>query len=416
VVTGPSGAGLRLVVATSPADFENGHFLAHDLQMVRSALLYADTVELLSPAAVMVGSVAALESADGDAWLSVFDSMDDSSLASLGVDGDPAQWKATLAEYRQISALPRAERRRALGAHNAELQRLKKEMERYIRGADGPADMLREILETAGAPELVEAVESGALTLSWDFMSLDADTDTQIEQYAERLRLLLASPNEHLLLDERMAGIAREMIEEGQVTPHDLVLSRAARSQLGTGLVSRLPAFPNASVSSVLQARGELADALSAYRRGVARISEKVRSGPFDEGMHSEVTDVWRDEVQPAVNRLRADLSRTRLSREAAVNLGTDAKTALSAAFMLSAWRRSPRSTRSLPPLPRASQCSGRRSRRRTGTQRNVVSPRAGTSSSTCWHSTTGCDSVLAPGRVLQETHRYSGKATVKIS
>jgi hypothetical protein len=46
----PRDAGLRLVVATSPADFEDGEFLAHDLRLVRSALLYADSVELLSPA------------------------------------------------------------------------------------------------------------------------------------------------------------------------------------------------------------------------------------------------------------------------------------------------------------------------------------------------------------------------------
>lgn len=243
---------MRLVVATSPTDFEDGRFLAHDLQMVRSALLYADTVELLSPAAVMVGAVAALQSADGDGWLSVFDSMNDSTLAFLGVEGDPAKWKATLSQYRQISALPRAERRRALGVHNAELQRLKNEFERHIHMPDGPADMLTRILERAGAPELAEAVESGALTLTWDFMSLDADTDTQIQQYAERLRLLLASPNEHLLLDDRIADIARGMINERQVTPHDLALLRAARSRVGTGLVSKLPAFPNASVSSVL--------------------------------------------------------------------------------------------------------------------------------------------------------------------
>lgn len=66
----------------------------------------------------------------------------------------------------------------------------------------------------------------------------------------------------------------------------------------------------------------------------VARISGKIRSGPLEEGMDSEVTDVWRDEVQPTVNRLRAELSRTRILREAAVHLGTDATTALAAASM----------------------------------------------------------------------------------
>jgi len=66
-----------------------------------------------------------------------------------------------------------------------------------------------------------------------------------------------------------VAGIARGLIDEGAVTPPDLTLARAARSQVGTGLVSHLPVFPHASVTSVLEARAELAMPLASYRRGV---------------------------------------------------------------------------------------------------------------------------------------------------
>ena len=165
-------------------------------------------------------------------------------------------------------------------------------------------------------------------------MELGADTDTQIAQYTDKLKSLLSSPNEHLLLDDRIGGIARSLLEEGHVVPHDLTFDRATRSQVGTGLVSRLPAFPNASVASVLKARVELSEALTNYRAGVTKVSERIRSGPFDESLQHEVTDLWRDEVAPAVDRLSKDLSSTRLLRDAAVNLAVDAKTAMSAAAM----------------------------------------------------------------------------------
>ncbi len=42
------------------------------------------------------------------------------------------------------------------------------------------------------------------LSLNWDFMAADADTDTQIAQYTAHLQGLLTSSNTHLLLDERM--------------------------------------------------------------------------------------------------------------------------------------------------------------------------------------------------------------------
>jgi hypothetical protein len=294
--------------------------------MVRSALLYADTVELLSPAAVMVGSVAALHDSDADGWLGLFDGFDDATLTHLGLDGDPAEFRQVLAQYRSLAALPRAQRRALLGRHGAEMQAVRNDFQRQLTSPDGTRGMLAQMLETAGAPELVEAVESGALTLNWDFMPPEADTDTQIAQYSEHLKGLLASPNTHLLLDDRMAGIARGLVDEGHVTPPDLTLLRAARSQIGTGLASHLPAFPRATIGSVLEARAELAAPLASYRGGVSRLADRVRSDPFDSGVDGEVADMWRDEVQPAITNLRNDLSRTRLVREAAVNLGTDAK------------------------------------------------------------------------------------------
>ena len=327
-------SGLRLVVATSPSDFDDGRFLAHDLQLIRSALLYADTVELLSPAALMVGSVAVLEQAGGDGWMALLSSLDDDTLTHLGVDGDLTEWRQAVAGYQALSSLPRAERRRLLGQHNAGMQQARNEFERLVRSPGGVSKTLNVILEKAGAPELVEAVESGVLTLNWDFMELGADTDTQIAQYTDKLKSLLSSPNEHLLLDDRIGGIARSLLEEGHVVPHDLTFDRATRSQVGTGLVSRLPAFPNASVASVLKARVELSEALTNYRAGVTKVSERIRSGPFDESLQHEVTDLWRDEVAPAVDRLSKDLSSTRLLRDAAVNLAVDAKTAMSAAAM----------------------------------------------------------------------------------
>lgn len=320
------GDGLKLVVATSPTPVDDGNFLRHDLEMVRSALLYADTVELLSPAAMMMGSVAALHESDTDGWLGLFDEFDDDTLTYLGVDRDPAEFRELLAGYRSLAALPRAQRRALLGKHGAEMQAARNDFQRQLASSDGIRSMLAQMLETAGAPELVEAVESGTLTLNWDFMPPEADTDSQIAQYSDHLKGLLASPSTHLLLDERMAGIARGLIDEGHVIPPDLTLVRAARSQVGTGLVSHLPAFPHSTISSVLEARAELAAPLASYRGGVSRLAGRVRSGAFDPGVGGEVADMWRDEVQPAIGNLRDDLSRTRLVREAAVSLGTDTK------------------------------------------------------------------------------------------
>lgn len=327
----PGSGGLRLVVATSPVCGAHGAFLEHDLQMVRAALLYADTVELVSPVANMVGSVAAMQQIGPDAWFEVLMQMEDDVLARFSGDQDPVEYRRAVTLQRQLLNMPRSQRRKLPLEQRESLQDLRASFERMMTSTDGPQDTLEKVLEQWGAPELGEALDAGALVVNWASTSPEG-TPEMIEQYSDHLRDLLASPHTHLLLDESTAGLARAMIDEGHVSPSELTLSRAARSRVGTGLVANLPAFPDARITSILEARAELSEPLSAYRRGVAEISEKLHSGPFDPAIASEVDDLWRDDVRPTVDTLRSDLSKTRLARETAVNLGVDVKTVLAGA------------------------------------------------------------------------------------
>lgn len=60
--------------------------LAGDIRHVRAALLYADTVELVSPAALMVGSVAALADICLAGLTEMLAEMDEETLRSQGLD------------------------------------------------------------------------------------------------------------------------------------------------------------------------------------------------------------------------------------------------------------------------------------------------------------------------------------------
>lgn len=297
--------------------------MAHDLELVRASLLYADSVELLSPAAVMVGGVAALHASGPDGWLGALAELDDATLAYMNVE-DPDSFREALAGFRAYAAMPRAERRRQMGPRFADAERMSADFRRMLDEPGGPRDHVAGILDQAQVPELDEALEAGVLTLSTDFMTLGADTDTQIEEYTARLRSLLDKPGTHLLLDERMSGIAQSLIDEGEVTPSAATMTRVVRSRVGTGLVAQLPVFPGASIGAILETRAELSDPLARYRGGVKRLSETVESEPFSAELGGEVEDLWRDEVVPAVHDLRADLSKTRLAHDAAVNLGRD--------------------------------------------------------------------------------------------
>lgn len=305
--------------------------MAHDLNMLRAALLYAGTVELLSPVAVMIGGVASLQSQDG--WLDLLETTDEDTLRGMGLKGDPNHVKALLARYRAIEALPRVERRRALGKHAREFTKLKASFDQHI-GSQEVGGRIGDVLEEAGAPELVEALEAGVLTIRDDIVSGTGNADEMFDMYAERLKELLATPSTHLLLDESTAGLAHALIDEGHVAPADLAVDRAARARTGAGLVAHLPAFPNTTIGAVLEARTDLATPLAHYRAGVKRLNDRLVTGPFDPGYQSEVDEMWRDEVAPVVDRLRDDLSKTRLAYDAATNLAVDIKSVMGAGLV----------------------------------------------------------------------------------
>jgi hypothetical protein len=294
-------------------------------------LLYADTVELFSPAAVLISNVAALEQSDGDTWLALFEQLDDGTLSHLGMDVEARQ---ALAAFRALNRLPQEQQRRVLGPSYHEMRRLSADFESTLNASGGPRDLVADLLERAHAPELNDALAAGVLTLSTDFFTANAHTSIQVAEYTEQLKALLARPGAHLLLDEMMSGLAESLIGEGQVVPSGVTLGRVVRAQVGTGLVSRLPAFPNASVTTILEARAELAEPLLVYRRGVQRLSQSVRSEPFGVELPHEIDDMWRDEVVPAVESLRQDLSRTRLVHDAAVAVGRDVKAAMAGAAL----------------------------------------------------------------------------------
>lgn len=329
----PSG-GLTITIATGPQLSSSGFSVKEDVRLVRSALLYADHVELISPGALMIASLAAGAGQGPDFVFELMGNLDESVLRHLGYTGDVDQMRTVLDAMKRLNDLPRAERRRLLGPDgNRQIRSIVAEMVgTFLGGEQGFEAIVSSLFEQAGAPDLGIAAEAGLLTLSTDAFEFDAQTGLQMEQYAGTLRRLLGDPHSHLMFDEQIASIATAMVRDEQVEMHPLTAEHALRTVTGTGLVERLPAFPDASMEAILDTRKELASSLVCYRTGVIGLTAKLRSGPLEPALRAEIADLWRDEVQPTLASLRQDLSATRIVRDAAFNLATDAKAVVSGA------------------------------------------------------------------------------------
>lgn len=319
------------MVATGPVVGVDGVSVHHDARLVRSAILYADQVELISPGTF---TIAALASAAEQGHEFVFDlmaGMDDTTLRHLGYEGDVDELQTTMAWLQQLKAMSRADRRQLLGADaDRQVRELVRGLtDNFLDGEEGMKSVVARMWDAAGAPDLAIAVDAGLLTLATDAFDVGADTDTQVEQFAAKLRQLIADPASHLLFDELTADLVAAMVRDDEAEMHPLAAVHTRRAATGAGLIAHLPAFPDSPMETVLEARTELGEPLLRYRKGVADLSAKLTSGPLERALAAEVTDLWHDEVQPTLADLERDLSHTRLARSAVSNLVTDAKAVL---------------------------------------------------------------------------------------
>ena len=276
---------------------------------MRSSLLYADHVNLVAPSAAWLNTFSPLLDLDSDdPWLSVA-SLPSETLHRIGVE------EVTFRDFR------RAMRKLADRPYD-DPQRL--EGERLWRPALVKAKQQAvEVFDSAEVTELGAALATGSVSMISDGTRLEESTEQQIRWFRDRLIQALADPNSSVLLDQATTKYLRDEGEYVDGLPH-ITDVRARRAALGTGLMERLPTFPDAPMGHVLEAREELAQDRAAYRSAVKDLSSKLASSALDDTLPSEIDELWQDDVRPKLESLRKNAKKTRVGVETAKRLVTE--------------------------------------------------------------------------------------------
>lgn len=324
--------GIRIVVATSPQLSPSGPQVTEDIRLVKSAVLYADHVELLSPTALSLQSMQ-LAAADVEGfYLSLMETFDEPHLRWLGFQGDIDSLRRAGQLIRELKGTSRQQRRAHFGASWSKTysQKLKEFREDIENGDGNMRSTMSDIWTGAGGAELEAVAEAGLLSLSPDAFNLDSSGKVELDSFVEALRRLLADPHSHLLFDDDILKLVGAMVREKAAEVNPVTAETAKKIATGTGLIERLPSFPDAPVSELIRTRSDLSEALIRYRGAIKDMSSKLVSKPLDVSLGGEVGELWYDEVAPALLSLKNDLAQTRLVHETAKNLASDVKTVVS--------------------------------------------------------------------------------------
>lgn len=305
--------GFTLTVGAAPASrsVSGAISLSNELRLVRSSLLYADRVDLISPTVSLLQTMEPLRELDPeDVWETVA-SLPSETLHRIGANESRIPLPVFRQQMRSFGKRSTRDPERIEGERlwQSAIQKILREVEETFSGAE--------------MPELELALATGDVRILGTGKQLEDPIDQQVAGFRNRIYEALDNPSGSVLFDQITTSMVRE--DDSLRDKYSPVgMERSRRAKTGTGLVERLPVFPEAPMHSVLKAREELADGRARYRASVKKLATELQSSSIDETLPSDIEDLWRDEVRPALVDLRKTMKRTQISKETGYRLVTE--------------------------------------------------------------------------------------------
>jgi hypothetical protein len=283
---GPESDQLHVTVTALP-NGSGDSTLAHEVGLVKAALLYADRVTLASPTAVLQGGVAQL--ADPDPRVRR------ENLIRLVAEIHGPEFET---EFRRLQAVKHPSRQDLI--RRGRLERLLDEQGQKM------AESVAGSVDGESLDELAAAIEAGVLEINPLGIDEESDPATAIETMMDGLATLLrksldASSTTLPLLDTAAGDLVEAMIRGRQIFAAE---TPAAEIGAAGRVLQRLEAFPEAEVLDILDVRQRLSLSLVRFRGAMAESARRFEATAWDPGFAAEVENYRRAVVEPAVQEV----------------------------------------------------------------------------------------------------------------
>jgi hypothetical protein len=310
----PDGT-FRMVAAANPGPALS---VGAELDLVKAALLYGDKVTILSPVTTMLLRAEALQHFS---FRRIADLLCQVAPVLLPPD-QLTQFERVLPTIDQLL-------RPTLNGGISDWQR--EALHEFLRwGRDVLAEPVRDISARAGIDQLARARREGLVKIEnadpGDEIDLLAScivsaqlaqsgqrqdnpqASRVVETFVSKLSRHLSAGKGYLIFDEPIASLTEAAIREGLFTPAKGPQGRSAQAMAASGLIGRLPTFPDATVDEVIDIRRELAPSLTRFRGAMVTISKSFSSAPWESAFEDELQDAWIEIICPAIEAIEASV------------------------------------------------------------------------------------------------------------
>lgn len=281
---------LHITIVTSPS---GGTSLAHDLNLVKAAILYADHATIYSATTSMI-----------------------LTMLTVGLQS-PEQRADFVAQMLDVVATDEAQKKalRVL-LHNYQVFRKKKRLRPdQVRVVEETGKLLdnawtemakkiEDIAINAGAEGIIKAVQSGRVDIGY----IDVSQSDLAGDFTRVIGQAITDTKTYPLFDEFISDLASAGIREGLIEVSKAAASRSRHVGLAANLFDRIPLFDAATVDEVLDIRRELDKPLVRFRSGLVKFSGSIESTPWDKDFLVEAQSLFLSEVQPALTEIEEQI------------------------------------------------------------------------------------------------------------
>ena len=264
-----------------------------ELQYVKSALLYADSVTLISPMAYFFTEyIANFHTMN---LRQTFDFVDKLvKLVDMSTQYNMEEYTLLLGQLRPILTNK--------GKYHAIPMKGRVELQGLLRGICEKVDQgLINLMGVPQSKELRKLQESGRLRVS-EFNRVPIDAEGIISDYFRMMTS--AVENSYPLFDEQSNNLMGAAVKSNIIKLSDVDKRKITHAGFSDNIVQRLPSFDQAPVDEILDIRKELNPSISRFRSKMISYSDTLQTMPWDKDFESECSMLYYQEVAPAITEI----------------------------------------------------------------------------------------------------------------
>ncbi|HEY0076378.1 MAG TPA: hypothetical protein VGB77_19930 [Abditibacteriaceae bacterium] len=290
--------------------------LGHEMQLIKTALLYADEATLCTATAAHANALFSAPNLSTSEKIKLL-----KILFPLLDQNDKTPWNSWMDIYQQITTSKNLPpnllvQRNSIQKRVNEAWQLilnvgddtygKSNIEKYSRLLRQGKLKIKLLESSPNTIDMIAEIFRGAIEKDSDAKLLRRSSQGMqaAEEYLAELQKTLNDPATYPLFDDHSGALINTSIQLGKVKLSQMQMNRTKHIGLAADLLQRLPLFDNASIDEILDIQKELKKPLIKFRAALIQYSQEMNSASWTEDFPLEADSLFRSKIEPVIQEI----------------------------------------------------------------------------------------------------------------